>query len=291
MKFPWPGMRFKSMRKINRIWIVAALTVALSLLLLIWISASSRPEVIRNLDESWVLRENRNGPVIGDLGGVPVSIPRPYANLVEYDGDPNFMEKRKGPPPRRTFQSRLRSFAFEIRYPDMAALTDETAKQKKLENSYTTMWLRVGLSSGSDYGSPEVLERHISRKINLKQTFPPYRYEKLPDPAFGLTVYAPVGFDEATRHSPSGGDYNDKNVYFHRNQDGKADAYIECSNAVHAGASCRLKFNLAPVMRANVSVSFRKGLLPHWQEIQSSVTQVILGFRAEPSSSTAQQGK
>jgi hypothetical protein len=97
-----------------------------------------------------------------------------------------------------------------------------------------------------------------------------------------LTVYTPVGFDESERSKRGGGGYSDKNIYFHRNQDGKADAYIECSNVMHAAAPCKLKFNMAPAMHVNVSVSFRKGLLPHWKEIQPSVTEVILGFRVNP---------
>jgi hypothetical protein len=229
--------------------------------------------------------------VIGDLGGVPVSIPKPYAHFVEYDGDPHFMEPRKGPPPKRTFQSRLRSFGFEIRYPDMAPLTDETEKQQKQENIYTTTWMRVGINTGSIYGGDTTLASHLHYKLTLKQGFPPYRYEKLPDTAFGLIAYAPVGFDESKRTRPGGAGYNDRNIYFHRDQDGNVDTYIECSNVSHAAGECRLEFNLQPAMRAIVSVSFRKGLLPHWKEIQSSVAQVILGFRINSSPIKTQQGK
>jgi hypothetical protein len=76
------------------------------------------------------------------------------------------------------------------------------------------------------------------------------------------------------------------NIYFHRTPDGAADAYIECSNVEHAAAPCELKFNALPEMRVQVDVGFRKGLLPHWQEIRSSVKQVILGFRVNPSSAS-----
>jgi len=41
-----------------------------------------------------------------------------------------------------------------------------------------------------------------------------------------------------------------------------------------------------PEMRMQVDVHFRKGLLPHWQEIRSSVKQVILGFRVNPSNAS-----
>ena len=48
-----------------------------------------------------------------------VRIPRHYAEYVEYDGDPGFGEKRKGPVPERTFESKLSSFGMDVRFPDM----------------------------------------------------------------------------------------------------------------------------------------------------------------------------
>lgn len=249
---------------------------------LFWLLAPSQPATISNLDDSWVLKENRNGPVIGHLGGVPVAIPRPFAHFVEYDGDPHFMERRKGPPPKRTYQSGLASFGFEIRYPDMAALTDQTEAQKKTENIYTNTWLRVGVSANSIYGGDTALETYIQFNVNRKNPFPPYRYEKLPEQVYGLTGYAPIGFDISKRRG-MGSDYYDRNIYFHRAPDGTADAYIVCSNVEHAAAPCELKFNTLPEMRVLVEVGFRKGLLPHWQEIRSSVKQVILGFRVNSS--------
>lgn len=61
--------------------------------------------------------------VVGDLGGMPVTIARHIPHLVEYDGDPGWGEKRKGPPPERTHASRLNSFGVHVRYPDMATLS------------------------------------------------------------------------------------------------------------------------------------------------------------------------
>ena len=47
-------------------------------------------------------RVPRSEFVIGDLGGMPVKIPRYFASYVEYDGDPGFGEKRPSSPPIRT---------------------------------------------------------------------------------------------------------------------------------------------------------------------------------------------
>lgn len=290
-----PETSVNSPRKIKRIWIVIALVTVLSVLMLAWLITSPQSKVIQNLGDSWVLRENQTGSVIGDLGGVPVSIPKPYAHFVEYDGDPHFMEERKGSAPKRTYASRLASFGFEIRYPDMAPLTSETEPQKKEENIYTTTWMRVGVDSNANYGSAG--DGFLEARVAAIPSGHTYRYEKLPDQIYGLVGYTPTDADKSRRGygtlvDGKVADVDDKNIYFYRNQDGKVDAYLECSNMLHEAATCKLRFNMLPVMRAHVSVRFRKGLLPDWRKIQSSVTEVILGFRMNPSSTaTTQKGK
>jgi len=250
---------------------------------IVWFSTPVKPDRIEHLSDSWVLKENRDGPVIGDLGGVPVSIPKPYANLVEYDGDPHFMEKRKKPAPERTYESKLASFGFEVRYPDMAALTDENAAEKRKESIRTTKWMRVGVSSHSHYGGAgdDGIERR-ARDITDPKAHR-YAYKPLPEKVHGLTGYFPVGPDESKRLQQVGGaDMNDVNLYYHRNESGQVDTYIECSNMEHAAAQCEQTFNLRPEMRVRLTVGYRRDLLPHWQEIQHSASQIILGFRVNP---------
>lgn len=77
----------------------------------------------------------------------------------------------------------------------------------------------------------------------------------------------------------------DKNIYYHQDKDGEADVYIECSNMEHAAARCEQHFVL-PSMRSWLRVNYRRDLLPHWREIQTSVTQIIVGFRVNPQSSS-----
>lgn len=271
-------------QKVKPALLFAASAVILAIALgIVWLSAPAKPDRIEHLSDSWVLKENRNGPVIGDLGGVPVSIPKPYANFVEYDGDPNFMEKRKEPAPKRTYESKLASFAFEVRYPDMAPVTDENAAEKRKENIHTTMWMRVGVDSHSHYGGAgdEFLEKEVMAIFDPKAHR--YPYQPLPEKVHGLTGYFPVGADESKRLQQAGGaDWNDKNLYFHRDEAGRVDAYIECGNMAHSADRCKLFFNLKPNIRVRVWVNFRRDLLPNWREIQNSVSKVILGFRVNP---------
>ena len=44
---------------------------------------------------------------IGDLGGVSVDLPREFVELIEYDGDPSWGEKRVGKKPERTYNKSL----------------------------------------------------------------------------------------------------------------------------------------------------------------------------------------
>ena len=93
--------------------------------------------------------------VIGDLGGLKVKIPRHYAEYVVYDGDPRFGEKRKGPVPERTFDSKLRNFGIRARFPDMRGL--ENAQLQEELRSYSlnpdNPWLNMTINSGENYPS------------------------------------------------------------------------------------------------------------------------------------------
>lgn len=222
--------------------------------------------------------------VIGHLGGVPVSIPKGFAYFVEYDGDPGFLEKRSGPIPKRTFESGIRSFGFEIRYPDMAPVNEQNWKEKRKESIYTTTWMSVGVLSNSHYQDRSKTRFAELARAWLKNASIFYRYEEQSQRVYGLTAYVPVNSDLSRREIGSNNsDLNDRNVYVHRLKNGDVDTHIDCSNTKHDAALCKHRFGLEPVLKASVNVSYRKGLLPHWQEIQGGLTQVLLGFRTDPS--------
>lgn len=268
--------------------LIVAMIASAAVLLLVWLLVPKNLPAGQSLGDSWVIKENQSDPVIGDLGGVPVAIPKPYANFVEYDGDPHFMEKRKAPPPTRTQDSKLASFGFEIRFPDMEPVTAKTEAAKRNATIQTTMWMRVGIDSNSHYGAAgdQSLERYFEAIADPRAHR--YRYEPLPNETYGLSGFTPVGTNLSRRNLGGGGaDWNDKNIYVHRGQDGRVDTYIACSNMTHSAAVCEQHFSLLPAMRIRVSVSYRKDLLPQWREIQASVTQVILGFRINPYSNNS----
>jgi hypothetical protein len=231
-------------------------------------------------------RRGGNVGAIGHLGGVPVSIPKEFAKFLEYDGDPGFLEKRKEPAPKRTFESGICSFGFDIRYPDMMPVNAQTWEEKRKAHRYTTMWVHVGVRSNSAYQDRSKARMAISAKALLKSEALLYHHEKQQEKVHGLTAYIPTKVDLSRREM---GSNLDRNVYFHYLKNGDVDAYIACSNRNHEAAPCSHRFDLAPELKVSVDVSYRKGMLPYWREIQDGVSKVLLGFRVDaPKAPSAQ---
>jgi len=252
----------------------------------------------RQLVDSWVFKENQVGPVIGDLGGISVSIPQSIAKFVEYEGDPHFLEPRKGSTPTRTFQSKLRAFGFEVRFPDMAFLNNEAAKEDyRKSNIYNTMWLGVGVLV-DPYNNNVGLKRMVNAipapgKIwtsNLDGQPHTWKeqngYIRSSKPLYGLVVNEVQGYDEAKRYKIPGNDILDANIYYHSDNNGKINAYIKCGNIKHDAAPCDHYFILPTTQDTMIEVNYRIGLLPKWREIQDSVGKAILGFAVNPNTNS-----
>lgn len=269
--------------------------LAVILLLIVWVTTVIyvKTSSTRQLIESWVFKENQVEPVVGDLGGIPVSIPPHVARFVEYEGDPHFLESRKGDTPTRNTQSKLRSFGFEVRFPDKVLLTPETQQEKRKSNIYNTMWLDVGVSV-EPYNSELGLQRQVdaisARKwddIHSKDApsalwKDKHGYKRSPNPLYGLIVSEVYGYDESSRYKFPGVDMGDKNIYHHIGTQGAVDTFIECHNVRHDAAPCNQLFTLPTSKNTMVRVHYRIGLLPQWHEIQDAVIQVILGFAIKP---------
>lgn len=224
----------------------------------------------------------------GDLGGVPVTIPRHFADFVEYDDDPGWGEKRKGTQPERTYQSKLRSFGYYTRFPDMAGESSgELIKDKRSYSIYTTPWISVGITTGSDYPGDGFLDRRATYigKEGISSKYE--QYVQLPESEHGLTVYAAAGIDPKT-NQPYREHTDAHDLFLHRDKANRVNSYIDCSNRLGGSSQpCTHNFSLEPHMHAKVYVSYRRSMLPHWQEIQHAVTQQILGFKAQPTNTAA----
>ena len=221
--------------------------------------------------------------IIGDLGGVPVDIPRDWIRLVEYNGDPDWGESFRGDSPERNYQSNISSFGFDVRYTDGAVYdgivgkyADEYEAQKNLADS---PWMSVGVNSGDRYYGPGGIDRIGKGTINaIPNRHPTSIYAKLPKPQYGLDVYAPPGVDLKT-NKPWRKNEDAEDVFIKRNKDGEITTYIQCSNRDVEHPPCTHYFDLEPKMGLDVYFSYSRYVLQDWQQIEQVVREVVLGFR------------
>lgn len=226
--------------------------------------------------------------VVGNLGGLPVRLPHYAVHLVEFDGEPSWGKSKNSAP--RTDATGIKSFGFYTRYPDMQMIDSyATEKEQKSQSIYTTMWLSVGVTSGEIYPKDGFLDRRFSCLV--PSTAPPRcntvwwgnDYERLPKPEHSLTVYALKGV-EPKSGQPAREDKTFANdVFVAKDKQGRVRTYISCSNVGHEAAPCGHDFSMEyDGMHALVYLKYRRGLLPHWQDIQTKVTQAMLGFVVQP---------
>lgn len=245
----------------------------------------------RQLSNSWAFKKT-NESTIGDLGGIPVFIPEPFANFVEYEGDPHFLKPRTEPAPKRTYQSKLKDFGFYFRYPDMAGLTDTTRSEKKQSTIYTTMWMRAGVNVdvkpfyNDDFSLNRISHGDLTFKwdsVHSKNDSPEiwknkHGYQQSPNTLYGLTVFEVYGYNDAKRNQIPGNGPLDANIYYHINTQGQIDSYIRCNNIQHAAAQCSHQFIVKGLKNTMVGVDYRIGFLSQWKEIQTKVSALILSF-------------
>ncbi|WP_338284389.1 hypothetical protein [Limnobacter thiooxidans] len=226
--------------------------------------------------------------VVGDLGGIPVTIPRHLAEFVEYEGDPGWGQKREGPVPERTHQSKLTSFGVQFRYPDMATLSGpEMWKDKKSKNIYNTDWMGFGVTTGKRYPGNGWLDRDTNSTLNAVE-MGHYIYVKQPKSEYGLQFYQKV--NKNTGQADEKMRTIDANLFIARNAEGQVISYIVCSTAQHQAAPCRHSFSLEfQGVSVEVNVQYRRPMLEHWQDIQNKVTDMILGFKSQNTSAASTQ--
>lgn len=217
--------------------------------------------------------------LVADLGGMHVAIPGYFAKYVEFNGDPGWGEERENSSTNNAAFPKLRSFGFDVRYPDMVGLSSpEMNEDKRKTTIFKTMWIRVGVNTGEIYSGDEFLDRIVEAALRVEKNTPPYKvYEMLKENVNNLTVYAPVGMNPST-NNPYRQDPFSKDIFISRDSSGKIITYISCSNAVGQSAPCRQVFRLNGPAKAKIYFSYRRGLLPEWENMQKAVNSLILSF-------------
>jgi hypothetical protein len=221
-----------------------------------------------------------------NLGGMPVAIPWYFAEYVEYDGDPGFGEKRKGPRPVRTPESRIASFGFDMRYPDMAGLETWAmrAERRRKYRAWNTPWVGVTIISGELYSGDGSIDRLASGQLEPSPNYPQFNYSPRPGRFHGLEVYVQSNIDKRTGRPYGEGD-GGQDLFIAREADGHVKAVIKCANRKVPAPPCQHDFNLEPKAEINVTVNYRRQLLPQWRDIQEKVRQRILSFEIPPGQS------
>jgi hypothetical protein len=221
--------------------------------------------------------------VVADLGGMTVSIPPHFARYIEYDGDPGVAEPPLENKPIRTPGSKLRSFGFDVRFPDMAGLSTPELRSDKKQNdsSNDSPWLFVGITASEYYPGNGYLDNRVRLAVmepNL--IFPMANYERMQQFEYGLEVYRPTGFDPST-NEPYRENLKSYDEFIFRNDYRLVETSIKCRNARARNAQCQHQFSLEPEANVAVTVSYRRTLLKNWRDIQTLTRELILDFKSD----------
>ncbi|WP_227687445.1 hypothetical protein [Psychrobacter fjordensis] len=222
---------------------------------------------------------------IGDLGGVPVDMPKNLVHFVAYDGDPTFGNKREHPKPMRTYDSKINSFGFDLRYTDNTMLDTtnkalkSTYRRDNKRNLGDNPWVSVSVNSGDRVTVPNPTHRIGYGTLNpSKEAGPVHEYERLDNDQFGLEVYAPPNIDPVT-NKPWRENRYAEDVFIQRDKTGQIITHIECSNRDVPRPPCTQFFDLGLQRNISIEAHYSRYNLADWQQIEQVVRQHVLGFQ------------
>ena len=223
---------------------------------------------------------------IGDLGGLPVDLPRNIVTFVAYNGDPTFGKKREGKKPTRGYDSKINSFGFDLRYTDNTIFDKSNKSHKHAYDKEQYLpndpWVSVRVSSGDKYHGVGAIHRIGDGTLNpSKEAGSVHQYEQLDNDQYGLEVYAPPGIDPKTDR-PYREDRYAEDVFIQRDNNSQITTYIKCSNRDVPRPPCIHNFDLEPEMALYVNVQYSRHNLADWQQIEQVVREQILNFRKMP---------
>lgn len=222
-------------------------------------------------------------PYIGELGGVPVTIPHYFiSSPVEYDGDPSFWSGKFHTRPaqsKRTHSSKMNSLTIITHYPDMIGrktLVLENEWWKSLD-SPQSQWINIMLTSGENYhkdGLQRIAEGAIEPKPSSDGG-----YTRMPDQIIGgkkMEVYIALG-----KVPETGEPYRETKFDLFIDRDEKTrriKTYIKCSHRNVPRPPCHHYLDLQPKMAVEASVSYPRQMLPEWQGIEAKSKELIYSF-------------
>ncbi|MFC3903266.1 hypothetical protein SAMN05421749_10240 [Acinetobacter marinus] len=213
----------------------------------------------------------------GNLGGKPVKLPSTIFIVWEYNDSPDTwggtkeerLEYEKHP---RTYDSIIKSMAFEMRYSDGMLLegyykAPQTSKiQYQAEHDRPdSKWLSVGIESGKRYGGGSMditWDNIMSAPKNSSTAYHPTGKE-----IYGLQEYK---LDNPSRHGMN------RDLYVYKDENGNVITIMYC-HSNKFGGGCEQRFLFLPELkaRARAIVIYKRVNLKDWQLIQTRVREAL----------------
>ena len=223
---------------------------------------------------------------IGDLGGIPVKIYGHGSAVAKYDNSLiNTGESNSALDSSRNYSTKINTVEFVSKHPEMGVvLAQERPFDPSEFDQFETKWMTVLILSGSKFPGPGFMETEFLSNGETKSGDWWNNYEKIPSKKFKLTQYLLNGVNPKTGQQVREGRENDV-VYIFRDSNEKVRARIDCYENLLGPIKCTHKWSMEyEGMAAQVLVFYRLEFLREWSQIQRRLTQLILDFRADPSS-------
>lgn len=228
---------------------------------------------------------------VGNLGGKPVNLDGQIVNYLDYEICPVWVWDKAEPEckkkQKRTYDSVIESFSFEMRYTDGLLLIQYykapqySRKQHNAEkNLVDSPWVTVGVNAGKRYVKDGDMDAFLKRVLDK---------EPIPHASSGLSyinIYIPTeeyyfGLKKYVPHPAwvSQSSYkNTEDVYIYQDNDMQNTTIIRCSNHPQPKRSCKMLFVMGEEMNVSVDVLFRRSHLQDWKQMQQKARKAILGF-------------
>lgn len=255
--------------------------------------------------------------VVGNLGGMKSKIPIHIPHHLEYDNESVWNQTIKPNDTPRNYESIIRSFAFYVRYPDMATMSDAANKKDFHDNEKETyakensekgvFWIRVGVGGGASYPGDgfmnryrnAVLAEHKDASIDTghwQRWWDDYVEQK--EKVYGLTQYVVRGFNpveekptqwlidkvSARGYTPealkSTLEASYRTQFVEVSSDGDWLTHIDCS--YRGFQPCTQYWSMeSHGVRLQINVFYLMPMLRHWRQIKEKIDPFILGFRVQ----------
>lgn len=219
----------------------------------------------------------RAGFVVGNMGGVKISVPNSYlipAPSVEYKGEDIWRPSKTTPP--RSFESEIVGIALLLRDTDLQPiLTKEDVDEYQTEYKPSSSnrdhrWIIIGFDTrfyALNHGSMQsTYEGWIKDEAHLGPWIPQET------DVSGLKHFV------SKKQNVNTTDISPPDEFFYDSS--TRNTFIECTNRrravppFDARSGCTQRFNF-PELKAQVSVHYPKADLPRWREIESSIQKMV----------------